>query len=108
MTSINTNIATTMANSLGSLKLNSATKAFAQAQRPVEEIEQELLSAEIEDRKLIDNKSDKDAATALNKFSPQMLLEMKELSKEMGEELTDEDIQYGLKYGRSVIADYSV
>lgn len=105
MTAINanTNITSTVANSLSSLKLNNAAKAFVKAQRPVEEIEQEIQLQIQEDKSLIDNKS-----AFMEKFSPTAIEEMKKISEGMGEELTNEDIQYGLKYGRSVIADYSV
>ena len=48
--------------------------------------------------------------TNFDKFykSLTVIQEMKDISSSMGEKLTDEDIQYALKYGRSVIADYSV
>lgn len=103
MTSINSNIASTMANSLSSLRLNTAQKAFQTAQRPPAEVEQEILQQFQEDKGLIDNKK-----TLMAKLSSNEIDEMKEISSTMGEVLSDEDIQYALKYGRSVIADYSV
>ncbi len=105
MTSVstNTNIASTVASSLSSLKLNNAARAFTRAQRPVEEVEKELQTQEVQDRKLLDDNS-----AILNMLTPSAIQEMREISSTMGEELTDEDIQYALKYGRSVIADYSV
>ena len=33
--------------------------------------------------------------------------DIKNSAKLIGEDITDEDIQYGLTYGRSVLADYS-
>lgn len=105
MTSIstNTNIASTVASSLSSLKLNTANKAFTQAKKPVEEIEKEMQLQIQEDKGLIDNKP-----ILMSKFTTSDIKEMKEISLNIGEELTDEDIQYALRYGRSVIADYSV
>lgn len=101
MTSINSNIASAMANSLNSLKLNTAQKAFQSAARPVEDIEKEMLQGVQEDKELLDNKF-------ISKLSNDSINEMKEISSAMGEILSNEDIQYALQYGRSVIADYSV
>ena len=97
MTSINSNIATTMANSINSLKLSTATKAFQNASKPVEK-PQDIFE---EDKKLIDNK-------LFQKLPTEIIDEMKEISLRAGEILSDDDIQYALQYGRSVIADYSV
>jgi len=36
----------------------------------------------------------------------QTIEEIKQFATEMGEDLTDEDINYALRYGRSVLADY--
>lgn len=33
--------------------------------------------------------------------------DIKKSAREIGEEITEEDIKYGLTYGRSVLADYS-
>ena len=101
MTAINSNIAATMANSLSTLKLSGAQKAFQSAARPVEEIERELMHGVAEDRKFLDGK-------AIAGLSTDSINEMKEISLSLGETLSDEDIQYALQYGRSVIADYSV
>lgn len=100
---INSNIASTVANSLNSLNLHSATRSFQQAQRPVEEIEQEIQLQLKEDKALIDSPK-----SLMAGLTPEHVREMKEVSQQIGENLTDEDIQYALKYGRSVIADYSV
>ena len=102
-TPINTNITSTVANSLNSLNLHSATRSFQQAKRPVEEIEKEIQLQLNEDKALIDNPK-----TLMASLTPEHIREMKEVSQKIGEDLTDEDIQYALKYGRSVIADYSV
>ena len=101
MTQINSNITTAMAQSLSSLKLNTAQKAFQSASRPVDEIEQELQQGILEDRKLVDSK-------VIAALSEDSINEMKEISENFGETLSNDDIQYALQYGRSVIADYSV
>lgn len=100
---INTNITSTIANSLNTLNLHSATRSFQQAQKPVEQIEQEMQLQLGEDKALIDNPK-----SLMASLTPENVREMKEISQTIGENLTDEDIQYALKYGRSVIADYSV
>ncbi len=97
------NITSTVANSLSTLKLNTAARAFSKANKPVEEIEKDLQLQLNDDKALIDNKE-----TLMAKLMPSHIKEMKEISQNIGEELTDEDIQYALRYGRSVIADYSV
>ena len=100
---INSNATSAIANSINSLNLHSATRSFQQAQKPVEEIEQEIQLQLKEDKGLIDNPK-----SLMANLTPDHIREMKEVSQNIGENLTDEDIQYALKYGRSVIADYSV
>jgi|GEM_PF-1315886 len=100
---INSNIASTIANSLNSLNLHIAARSFQQAQKPVEEIEKEIQLQLKEDKAIIDNPK-----SLMAGLTPEHIKEMKEVSQKIGEDLTDEDIQYALRYGRSVIADYSV
>ena len=74
----NTNISSLIASSISKLNLNTATRAFEQAKKAPDEVE----DFKQEDIALIENNSKVNT-------------------------LDVEDIHYGYMYGRSVIADYS-
>ncbi|MBQ3102144.1 hypothetical protein IJC60_03975 [bacterium] len=102
-TSINSNLTSTIASNISNLRLSGASRALARANRPVQEIEAEITNNIQKQQEEV-----REENIFKNKFSTSQIEEMKELSLCFGETLTDEDIRYGIKYGRSVIADYSV
>lgn len=91
------NISVLTASRLSKLNLNTAAKAFQQAKDELkndnfeEEIKKEDINL-IEETK-INNKVDVE--------------DIQKYANYMGENLSIDDINYGLMYGRSVIADYS-
>ena len=81
------------------ISMLNATKAFSVAQTPLRE------TLQIDDRTSngIDLKDTQDLLVNKN------ISEIKEFAKCVGtNDLTVDDIKYGLKYGRSVIADYTL
>lgn len=89
-----------MVNSINSTNINpiqmfNAVSAF-KASSPVEESQ-------------IPETSDGTNINDSSLLQAQDLSEIKEFAKKVGEEnLSNDDIQYGLTYGRSVIADYVI
>ena len=92
----NTNITNAVASSLSKLNLNSASR---QQKPQTQETVQPIVDIKEEDSKLIDTKKIQNSID---------VAEIQKYANYMGENLTIEDINYGLMYGRSVIADYSV
>ena len=97
----NTNISNLIASSISKLNLSQATGTTLnpkkqQTQKPNEEAIKESIK---DDVKLINEEK-------ISK-SPIDVSEVKKYAGMIGEELTDEEIKYGLMYGRSVIADFS-
>ena len=103
MTSIGSNITSTIANNISSLRLQTARNTYANVMKP-KVAEEEYIYNEV--KKPTENLTS--TSPIYSRFTSSQIQEMKEISISMGENLTDEDIQYALKYGRSVIADYSV
>ena len=68
----------------------------AQTQETVSSIKEETRE---EDTKLVDSKKVRNSID---------VADIQKYASYMGENLTIEDINYGLMYGRSVIADYSI
>ncbi len=92
-----TNIISKALNSVSNLSLNSAKRAFDTSKTNNEQISFDFKD---EDIKLMDEKK-----------STKHRVDVEEIQKYanyMGENLSIDDINYGLMYGRSVIADYSV
>ena len=89
---INTNVTNTVAASISKLNLNSAHRNF----------ENKTTQKEITEEK----------PEKLPDIKPQELNidveDIQKYAKYMGENLSIDDINYGLMYGRSVIADFSV
>ena len=97
----NSNISSRVASSISKLNITTATRAF-------KEVEQNTTNAELQtvkkdDIQLIDRGEirEKRANGAIN------VEEIQRYANSMGESLTIDDINYGLMYGRSVIADFS-
>ena len=89
-----------MVNAIGTANINpiqmfNAVNAFKTAQAPAQEDVMQDVSEglDINENSLLKN---------------QNLEEIKQFAKSAGEEnISDEDIKYGITYGRSVIADYT-
>ncbi len=95
----NSNISSMITSSISKLNLNTATRAFeASKKEPEKEVEPVVEDFKNEDIALIDDKK------VENKIDVE---EIQKYAEIMGEKLTVDDINYGLMYGRSVIADYS-
>ncbi|MBR2068763.1 MAG: hypothetical protein IJ877_03270 [Candidatus Gastranaerophilales bacterium] len=91
---INANVSNTVAASISKLNLNTARRAF-EAQKP----EQEENIPEEKEIQPIDEPV-KNLGVDVE--------DIQKYAKYMGENLSIDDINYGLMYGRSVIADYSI
>jgi len=94
---INTNISNTVAASISKLNLNTAKRSF------------EAQMGEKEENKIevIEEKNEPIVEQAAEKMAVDVE-EIQKYAKYMGENLSIDDINYALMYGRSVIADYSV
>lgn len=92
----NTNITNAVASSLSKLNLSGVLR---QQKPQTQETVQPAVDIKEEDSKLIDTKKIQNSID---------VAEIQKYANYMGENLTIEDINYGLMYGRSVIADYSV
>ena len=100
----NTNISTQIANSISKLNLNTARRAF-EAQKSEENTPNiELQNIKNDDIQLIDDKKIEQTANKQNTIN---VAEIQEYASYFGENLSIDDINYGLMYGRSVIADFS-
>ena len=94
---INANVSNTVAASISKLNLNTARRAF-EASKPKEEEQQE--------QKIIPEEE-----TPTPELTKKLSIDVEDIQKYanyMGENLSIDDINYGLMYGRSVIADYSI
>ncbi len=81
------------------ISMLNATKAFSAVQKPL----QSAMPVVDETTNGIDLKDTNELLINKN------ISEIKEFAKYVGEnDLSTEDIKYGLKYGRSVIADYTL
>jgi len=92
---INANVSNTVAASISKLNLNTATRAF-EAQKTDKKQEEEIIQEE-----------EKISSQDVKKY-PVDVEDIQKYAKYMGENLSIDDINYALMYGRSVIADYSV
>ncbi len=84
-------------NSISSINLNSGLRAFEASKKPPQK-EVPIEDFKQEDINLIDKKSEKLKVD---------VKEIQQYANQLGENLSIDDINYGLMYGRSVIADYS-
>ena len=86
---INTNISSQVASSIAKLHISATKRAFEESKKEVQQqpIEEEIIPK-------TPNKSSID------------IEDIQKYANYMGENLSIDDINYGLRYGRSVIADY--
>lgn len=93
---INSNISSTVAASISKLNLNTAHRAFEAQKSKNEESIEEVYEEEASIQPADSSKLNIDVE------------DIQKYAKYMGENLSIDDINYGLMYGRSVIADYSI
>lgn len=99
----NTNISTQIANSISKLNLNTAKRAFDVQKSQENTSNIELQSIKKDDISLIDEQKVQQNARS-NGINVE---EIQKYANSIGENLSIDDINYGLMYGRSVIADFS-
>lgn len=102
----NTNISFQIASSISKLNLNTARRAFEVSKEDKNTPNIELQEVKKDDIQLIDEgkiqKTVKKSDNGIN------VAEIQKYANSMGETLSIDDINYGLMYGRSVIADFCV
>lgn len=95
-------------NGISSLQLLRASNAFKASKiknNNEEDIDQQLdVPQQAEEVSL---KSDFVTESKFNNFNPDSMSEIKNLAQKMDEDLTEDDIKYGMMYGRSVLVDYT-
>ena len=96
----NTNISAQIATSISKLNLNTARRSFEVSKEDKNTPNIELQEAKKVDIQLIEDKKPKNNGIDI--------AEIQQYANSMGESLTIDDINYGLMYGRSVIADFCV
>ncbi len=94
----NSNISSLVSSSISKLNLNTANRAFEASKSEFENKEGSVESFKEQDIALMDD------SKIQNKIDVD---EIRKYAEIMGEKLTVDDINYGIMYGRSVIADYS-
>lgn len=95
ISSINSNIS--------SLQILRAQNAFAQARKAPEVQEQPQLEEDLIEEEISSLKP----GTTLEKLQSQIIDEIRGDLTNINEDITDEDIRYGLTFGRSVLVDCS-
>ncbi len=94
----NSNISSLISSPISKLNLSTASRAFENTKTQLEESVQSSEDVKKDDISLIED------TKIRNKIDVD---EIKKYAEIMGEKLTVDDINYGIMYGRSVIADYS-
>ncbi len=98
------NISSQIANSIQKLNLTNAKRAFETPKEEKNQTKVELQNAKKDDIELIDKENLEKKVVAKNNINVE---EIQKYASFVGENLSLDDINYGLTYGRSVIADYS-
>lgn len=101
----NTTISSQIASSISKLNLNTAKRAFEIQKNDENTPNIELQNIKNDDIQLIDDKKVQQTVekTGNNGID---VAEIQKYANSMGESLSIDDINYGLMYGRSVIADF--
>jgi hypothetical protein len=100
------NISSQIASSISKLNLNTARRAFEVQKNEENTPNIELQEIKKDDIQLIDKREVQETAKKTNNKID--VAEIQEYASLMGENLSIDDINYGLMYGRSVIADFCV
>ena len=101
----NTNISAQIATSISKLNLNTAKRAFEVQKNEENTPNIELQDIKKDDIELIDDKKVQQTAQK-QKNGGINVEEIQKYASYLGESLSIDDINYGLMYGRSVIADF--
>lgn len=96
----NSAISSQIANSISKLNLNTAKRAFEVPKEDKNTPNIELQEVKKDDIQLVEERKAKNNGINVE--------EIQQYANSMGESLTLDDINYGLMYGRSVIADFCV
>lgn len=96
----NTNISNMVASSISKLTLNTASRAFEASKKTIKAPQTEEEN-NFEEEALIPQEDTKPMKSNVD------VDEIRQYAGLIGESLTEEEINYGLRYGRSVIADFS-
>ena len=102
----NTNISSQIASSISKLSLNTARRAFEVQKEEENTPNIELQEIKKDDIQLLDKGNTQQTAKKSNNGIDVSEIQM--YANSMGESLSIDDINYGLMYGRSVIADFCV
>ncbi|MBR5305040.1 MAG: hypothetical protein IKU37_09470 [Candidatus Gastranaerophilales bacterium] len=102
----NTNISSQIASSISKLNLNTARRAFEAPKEDKNTPNIELQDVKKDDIQLIDKGEMQKAVKKTDNGID--VAEIQKYASSMGETLSIDDINYGLMYGRSVIADFCV
>ena len=103
----NTNISAQIATSISKLNLNTARRAFEVQKEEENTPNIELQEVKKDDIQLIDEGKIQQTVKKSNNNGINVA-EIQMYANSMGESLSIDDINYGLMYGRSVIADFCV
>ena len=102
----NTNISAQIATSISKLNLNTAKRTFEVQKNDENTSNIELQGFKKDDIQLIEDKKVEEIAKKSSNNGINVE-EIQQYAGLMGEKLSIDDINYGLMYGRSVIADFS-
>lgn len=94
---------------ISSLQYLKATQAFKAAGRKNNEVQEPQIQ-DIEDRVSISSANINTTGKVQDKFSllkPEKMNELKNIANSIQSEISDDDIKYGLMYGRSILVNYS-
>ena len=103
----NTNISAQIATSISKLNLNTARRSFEVSKEDKNTPNIELQEVKKDDIQLLDEGKIQKTAKKSNSNGIDVA-EIQKYANSMGENLSIDDINYGLMYGRSVIADFCV
>ena len=96
----NSNISSLVASSISKLNLNTAARAFENSKKTPKKEETERIEP-LQEEAISVAEEDKTVKSNIN------VEEIQKYAGMVGENVTVEEINYGLRYGRSVIADFS-
>lgn len=102
----NTNISAQIASSISKLNLNTARRTFEVPKEDKNTPNIELQDVKKDDIHLIEKTKVQQTEKKSNNGID--VAEIQQYANSMGESLTIDDINYGLMYGRSVIADFCI
>ena len=95
-------------NSVNSMQLLSASNAFKASKSKSSSEESDNLGLDTQEYSQdLGLKSDFVTESKFNNFNSKSMDEIKNLAQKMDEDLSEDDIKYGIMYGRSVLVNYT-